>query len=183
MNEKQIMNEINQSINGGTDHKTVMELQNRIERITDINMRRVGDMNKLRQCVERLKCDVQVLFLSKKLNKTQINNNTADLDESLSGAKGLAGEGLNQSADASTDSDKQIGDQIQNTIDYIVRLEQTLREDMQQITTGGQSGSTTAMTTNLMGDDVFSPEKQIGQERRISQYNNQDRSKTLYCFM
>lgn len=95
MNEKQIMNEINQSINGGTDHKTVMELQNRIERITDINMRRVGDMNKLRQCVERLKCDVQVLFLSKKLNKTQINNNTADLDESLSGAKGLAGEGLN----------------------------------------------------------------------------------------
>lgn len=32
-------------------------------------MRRVGDMHRLKTCLERLKCDLHVLYLSKKLNK------------------------------------------------------------------------------------------------------------------
>lgn len=58
------------------------ELQNKIERMQDVNTRRVGDINRLRQCIERLKCDLHVLFLSKKLNKD--NNQNDILDDSTS---------------------------------------------------------------------------------------------------
>lgn len=70
------------AINGG-DQKIVNELQNKIERMQDINNRRVGDINRLRQCIERLKCDLHVLFLSKKLNNKDNNQNDM-LDDSTS---------------------------------------------------------------------------------------------------
>lgn len=52
-----------------TDHNKLAELQNKLERIQDINLRRVGDMGKLKTTLERLRCDLQVLILSKKLNQ------------------------------------------------------------------------------------------------------------------
>ena len=75
-----------------------------MDRIQDINLRRVSDMTKLKQCIERLKCDLHVLFLSKKLNKdtavTTINNDLAD-DSST---------GMNATQEMSADSDKIIGE-------------------------------------------------------------------------
>eukprot|EP00347_Sterkiella_histriomuscorum_P003556 403363838 len=150
MNEKQIMQEINQSI---SDQKTVNDLQNRLDRIQDINLKRMNDISKLRQCVERLKCDLHVLFLSKKLNR-ETNNDILD-------------DSGNAIQEYSTDSDKIIGDQIQGTLDFISKLEQTIRDDLQTIS----SQSTTANTGNgMIGmSDPFSPERQIGHERRKSQ--------------
>jgi hypothetical protein len=45
------------------------ELQSKMDKIYDANMKRVSDISKLKQCLERLKCDLHVLYLSKKLNK------------------------------------------------------------------------------------------------------------------
>jgi hypothetical protein len=45
------------------------ELQSKMDRIYEANIKRVNDISKLKQCLERLKCDLHVLFLSKKLNK------------------------------------------------------------------------------------------------------------------
>ena len=66
MNEKQIIQEINQSM---SEQNKVNELQSKLERIQDINLRRVSDMGKLKSTLERLRCDLQVLILSKQLNK------------------------------------------------------------------------------------------------------------------
>ena len=56
----------------------------------------MNDMSKLRQCVERLKCDLHVLFLSKKLNR-ETNNDILD-------------DSGNPIQEYSTDSDKIIGE-------------------------------------------------------------------------
>ncbi len=53
-------------------------MQKKMDRIYDANQKRVVDMGKLRQCLDRLKCDLHVLFLSKKLNKenSQFNDDS-----------------------------------------------------------------------------------------------------------
>lgn len=74
-------------------------------------MKRVSDMTKLKSYIERLKCDLNVLFLSKKLNKDLPVENA--LDDS----------GFNATQEASMDSDKMINEQIQGTLDFINKLE------------------------------------------------------------
>ena len=68
--------------------------------IYDVNQRRVIDINKLKQALERLKCDIHVLQLSKKLNRenSTINDGTAEGEESM------------QQQEMSTDSDRMLTD-------------------------------------------------------------------------
>lgn len=54
-----------------TDQNKLSELQLRLDRIQDINLKRVNDMGKLKSTLERLRCDLQVLILSKKLNQEE----------------------------------------------------------------------------------------------------------------
>ena len=54
-----------------SDQNKVNDLQIKLDKIQDINLRRVNDMGKLKNTLERLKCDLQVLMLSKKLNKDE----------------------------------------------------------------------------------------------------------------
>ncbi|CDW78393.1 kinesin motor domain containing protein [Stylonychia lemnae] len=138
MNEKQILQEINQSM---IDQKQVNDLQGKLERVQDINIKRVGDMSKLKQCIERLRCDLNVLFLSKKLNKDMPAESM--LDDS----------GVNATQEASADSDKFVSEQIQNTLDYIYKLEQQLKDDI----------------TTFDSDNPFQADRQINHERRRSQ--------------
>ena len=77
MNERLLLQEINSSSTLISDPKVVQELQAKMDRIYDANVRRVTDMSKLRQCLERLKCDLHVMYLSKKLNRSS-NEDTAE---------------------------------------------------------------------------------------------------------
>ena len=49
------------SANGGADQKVIAEMQNKLDRVFDVNARRVNDMMRLKQYMERLKCDFQIL--------------------------------------------------------------------------------------------------------------------------
>ena len=58
MNEKMILNEINSSMTLGAGGEAITELQSKIQRMQDTNKRRVNDMSKLKQSLERLRCDL-----------------------------------------------------------------------------------------------------------------------------
>ena len=90
-----------------TDQRQVNDLQGKLERIQDVNIKRVGDMNKLRQCIERLRCDLNVLFLSKKLNNKDSNfPGGGDI------TNGVLDDSANATQEASTDSDRFVSEQI-----------------------------------------------------------------------
>jgi hypothetical protein len=62
-----------------TDQNKLNELQSKLDRNQDINLRRVSDMGKLKSILERLRCDLQVLILSKKLNQEEsVDNQNID---------------------------------------------------------------------------------------------------------
>lgn len=123
-------------------------MQSKLDKFQDVNYRRVVDLSKLKQSLERLKCDLQVLFLSKKLNKQDEELNFHHDD---SGAQ-----------EASTDSEKLIGEQIQGTLEFISKIEQSIKEDIQ-----------------LFGsDDPFSPTKHESHHERKKSYNIDIKSKT-----
>lgn len=44
-------------------------MQNKLDKVFDINARRNNDIMRLKQYLERLRCDVQMLGLSRKQNK------------------------------------------------------------------------------------------------------------------
>lgn len=71
MNERLMMLEINSSMNNtgnGADRQQVNELQSKLDRVNDTNVRRANDIHKLKQCLDRLRCDLHMMFLNKKLN-------------------------------------------------------------------------------------------------------------------
>lgn len=70
LNEKLMMLEINQQMNGQPiEAKAVAELQAKLDKVFDINARRVNDMLRLRQFLERLRFDIQMLSLNRKQGK------------------------------------------------------------------------------------------------------------------
>ena len=101
-------------------------------------------MGKLKQCLERLRCDLHVLYLSKKLNR--------DEDGTATTLNNQDGETSNANAEQSADSEKIIKDQIQNTMDFISKIEQSLNFE----------------------EGVMSPEKQI-MDRRLSGHASAER--------
>ena len=68
--ERMIINEINSSMTIGPGGEIqINDLQVKLSKLQDHNMKRAGDMQKLKLSLERLRCDLHVLYLSKKLNK------------------------------------------------------------------------------------------------------------------
>lgn len=121
MNEKMIMNEINSSITiGAGGEQQINELQIKVNRLEDGNRKRAHDMNKLKQCLERLRWDLHVLYLSKKLNKDDDSNTMVQEAETMN---------TQAPNEQSTDSEKIIKDQIQNTLDFITKIEQSLQQE------------------------------------------------------
>ncbi len=102
MNEKLMQLEISQSINNATtggvsiDQKILNDLQFKLDRAFEINSKRVSDMVRLRDHLQHLKSDFEVLKANKKLQK---------FDE-----KPL------EVLEASTDSDRMVNDQINTTL-------------------------------------------------------------------
>lgn len=121
MNEKMIMLEINSSMTLGGDARIINDIQGRLDRLHDNNVRRVSDLHKLKQCLERLKCDLHVLYLSKKLNK----DNSQVYEDRTANTNDEGGEDFT-AQDNSADSDRMVSDQIQGTLELIQKLESAL---------------------------------------------------------
>ena len=77
-------------------------------------------MHNLKQSLERLRCDLHVLLIGKKLNKDNSKANESDF---------LNGEETTQQ-EQSTDSEKMVTEQIQQTLDIILKIEQSLQADI-----------------------------------------------------
>lgn len=131
MNEKMIMSEINSSMimGGAGGEQQIASLQSKVQKYQDSNRKRASDLMKLKQSLERLRCDLHVLYLSKKLNKeSQMTNDEKDLSNHDSNQNVSE---LNGTQEQSADSDKIVKDQIQNTLDFIQKIEQNLHNDLQ----------------------------------------------------
>lgn len=83
-----------------------------MDKLYDANTRRITDMHKLKQCLERLKCDLYVISLSRKLNKEQSMTNDESTANNEDGYQEM-----------STDSDRIVNEQIQTTLDLISKIE------------------------------------------------------------
>lgn len=75
MQEKLILAEINSSMTIGGDSKQILDLQGKIDKINENNFKRSADLNKLKQNLERLRCDLHVLLLGKKMARDDSGNN------------------------------------------------------------------------------------------------------------
>ena len=93
------------SANGGADQKVIAEMQNKLDRVFDVNARRVNDMMRLKQYMERLKCDLQILSLNRKQGKLGGDDTPEDMMQ-----------------EASYDSDRMVNDQITNTLEFITKI-------------------------------------------------------------
>ena len=78
-------------------------MQNKLDRVFDINARRNNDIIRLKQYLERLRCDVQMLGLNKKQNK--LTGGLSESDQDIQ--------------EISNDSDRMITEQIAHTLDIL----------------------------------------------------------------
>ena len=107
MNEKMIINEINSSMTmaGAGGEQQIAGLQNKVQKYQDGNRKRASDLVKLKQSLERLRCDLHVLYLSKKLNKeSTLTNDERDASNYENASESNLGQ------EQSADSDKIVKD-------------------------------------------------------------------------
>lgn len=85
-------------------------MQAKLDKLFDVNARKVNDMVRLKQYIERLRCDFQMLSLNKKQSKLV----------------GVGGVGLDDPdemiQEASNDSERMVNDQISNSLELISKI-------------------------------------------------------------
>ena len=142
MNEKMIFLEYEkQSLAGKqlsemTTNK-VQDLKTQLDKCQDNNIRRILDLQKLRKSLNRLKNDLYVFKLSKKLQKengtAQKEKQTPDIsvndeDEILQAAD--TSQNISKDSGGKIDSDKMVSEQIQQTMEAISKMEASLTTEL-----------------------------------------------------
>ena len=85
------------------EESTAAEWQAKLDKVFDINARRVNDMQRLKQYIERLRTDMQILHY---------NRRQARVD----------GDSIEGDQEASNDSDRMVNEQIASTLEYISKI-------------------------------------------------------------
>lgn len=93
-----------QGVSSG-DPKAIQEMQAKLDRAFDINARKANDMIRLKQYIERLRCDFQMLTFNKKQGRLAEEGTTDDIVQ-----------------ESSNDSDKMVNDQITSTLELITKI-------------------------------------------------------------
>ena len=87
------------------EQSLIPEMQGKIDRASEINVRKAADLMRLRQYFERLRCDFFMLSSTRKGGRV---NEDVNQDEMM--------------LEASNDSDRMVTDQISNTMEIINKI-------------------------------------------------------------